>query len=390
VPSPRSAGLIVAVMAMSSVAGVSSGVAMTSVAGAPSGTSRFVTVASETAITREAASASETGSQGKSAETAKEPSLTALRRQAQEAYKAISDASKQLDARKKQFDSSQKKLASKLRQLEKANQELAAMRKPLSGLVESVYQNPSASGLGPIFAQGDGTSMLRAMSDVDHMAVGRNKVLDDAARLLKDKEKLAAEAQDLRSANLLEEAQLDHQVDSLRTKSSDLVKSLTETLTKMGVKVNQGNRGASACDPTRISTAAQYPNGLLPKSSLCPLPQAGKELRADAAIAFADLNLAYQKHFGRQMCVTDSYRSLASQQAVYYRRPGFAAVPGRSNHGLGLAVDLCGGVQNSGSVQFNWLEANSKRYGFIHPPWAYSNPFEPWHWEYDPKLGAGV
>jgi len=379
VPSPRSAGLIAAVMAVASVVGVSSG------------TSRFVPVASETAIS-EATSTSETGSQtaGESVEAAKEPSLTALRKQAQEAYKAIGDASKQLDARKKQFDSSQKKLASKLRQLGKANQELASMRKPLSDLVESVYQNPSATGIGPLFAQGDGTATLRAMSDVDHLAVGRNKILDDAARLLKDKEKLAAEAQDLRSANLLEEAQLDHQVDSLRAKSSDLVKSLTQTLTKMGVKVNQGHRGAGACDPTRISTAAQYPNGLLPKSSLCPLPQAGRELRADAAIAFADLNLSYQKQFGRQMCVTDSYRSLASQQAVYYSRPGFAAVPGRSNHGLGLAVDLCGGVQNSGSAQFNWLEANSKRFGFIHPSWAYSNPFEPWHWEYDPKLGARV
>ncbi|WP_204072796.1 D-alanyl-D-alanine carboxypeptidase family protein [Planotetraspora phitsanulokensis] len=374
-------------MAMTSVAAVSSG---RSPAGVSPGASHFVTVASETAITR--ATSPQTAASLTKAETeaAGGPSLTTLRRQAQEAYKAIGDASKQLDARKKQFDSSQKKLASKLRQLAKANQELSAMRKPLSDLVESVYQNPSATGLGPLLAQGDGTSMLRAMSDVDHLAVGRNKILDDAVRLLKDKEKLANEAQDLRSANLLEEAQLDHQVDTLRTKSADLVKSLTQTLSKMGVKVNQGHRGAGACDPTRISTAAQYPNGLLPKSSLCPLPQAGRELRADAAIAFADLNLAYQKNFGKQMCVTDSYRSLASQQAVYYSRPGFAAVPGRSNHGLGLAVDLCGGVQNSGSAQFNWLEANSKRYGFIHPPWAYSNPFEPWHWEYDPKLGAGV
>lgn len=88
------------------------------------------------------------------------------------------------------------------------------------------------------------------------------------------------------------------------------------------------------------------------------------------------------------MCVTDSYRSLGEQQAVFYRRPGFAAVPGRSNHGLGLAVDLCGGVDRFRSPQFNWLEANGKRFGWIHPEWAYSSPFEPWHWEYDPKLGS--
>jgi LAS superfamily LD-carboxypeptidase LdcB len=59
-----------------------------------------------------------------------------------------------------------------------------------------------------------------------------------------------------------------------------------------------------------------------------------------------------------------------------------AAVPGHSNHGYGTAVDLCGGVQNQGSAQFNWLRANSRKYEWFHPSWAYSSPFEPWHWEY--------
>jgi zinc D-Ala-D-Ala carboxypeptidase len=359
VPSPRSAGLIAAVMAMTSIGGVQAS------------TPHMIPMASVT-----------------TAEARKPGDLTALRKQAQEAYKAIADATKTLGARQKQFDQTNRQLAAKLKELDKANQELEQIRQPLSGLIESVYQDPSASGMGPLFAQGDGTTTLRAMSDVDHVAVGRNTILDNAARLLKDKERLAAEAQDLRAANLLEEAQLSHQVDSLRAQSSDLVKTLTQSLTKLGVDVNQGNRGAQACDPTRVSIVAQFPNGLLPKSTLCPLPQKGKELRADAAIAFTDMNLAYSKHFGKQMCVTDSYRNLAAQQAVYYQRPAFAATPGTSNHGLGLAVDLCGGVQNSGSAQFNWMEANSKRYGFFHPAFAYVNPFEPWHWEYDPKLVA--
>ena len=67
---------------------------------------------------------------------------------------------------------------------------------------------------------------------------------------------------------------------------------------------------------------------------------------------------------------------------------GLAAVPGRSNHGLGLAVDLCGGVERFRSPEFNWMEQNGKKYGWIHPDWAYSSPFEPWHWEYDPKVDA--
>ncbi|GAA0400049.1 hypothetical protein GCM10009530_59830 [Microbispora corallina] len=315
-------------------------------------------------------------------------SLTQLRRQAQQAYKGIEDATKALQARQKQFDASQRELATKLTQLQTATLQLNKMRKPLSDLVSSLYQDPSMSGLSPFLTGGDGATTLRAMSDMDYLVAGRNIVLSDALKLLQQQQQLAGEAQELRAANLLEEAQLDAQIDLLRAKSSKLVKSLTRTLTKLGVNVNQGNRGPGACDPTRVTEADQYPNGLLPKSFLCPLPQKGAELRADAAIAFADLNLAYKSHFGQPMCISSSYRSLSAQQAVYYQRPGFAAVPGKSNHGLGLAVDLCGGVQAFRSVQFNWLEANSKRFGFIHPDWSYHSPFEPWHWEYDPKLGA--
>jgi LAS superfamily LD-carboxypeptidase LdcB len=105
-------------------------------------------------------------------------------------------------------------------------------------------------------------------------------------------------------------------------------------------------------------------------------------LRADAALAFYKLNAAYKKRFKQNMCLTDSYRSLADQQRIYSQRPGMAAVPGRSNHGLGTAIDICGGVQNQGSTPFNWLLANSLKYGWFHPQWAYSSPFEPWHWEF--------
>ncbi|MBP2705425.1 D-alanyl-D-alanine carboxypeptidase family protein [Microbispora sp. RL4-1S] len=314
--------------------------------------------------------------------------LTQLRRQAQQAYKSIEDATKVLQARQKQFDASQRELAGKLTQLESATRQLNRIRKPLSDLVSSVYQDPSLAGVSPFLAGGDGTTALRAMSDMDYLVDGRNSVLEDATKALRQQQQLANQAQELRAANLLQEAQLDAQITELRQRSSTLVKSLTRALTKLGVKVNQGNRGAGACDPTRVNVAGEYPNGLLPKSILCPLPQSGEELRADAAIAFADLNIAYQKRFGKPICVSDSYRSLADQQAVYYQRPGFAATPGKSNHGLGLAADLCGGVQAFRSIQFNWLEANGKRFGWMHPDWAYHSPFEPWHWEYDPKLGS--
>ncbi|MEV0974832.1 D-alanyl-D-alanine carboxypeptidase family protein [Microtetraspora glauca] len=314
--------------------------------------------------------------------------LTELRREAQKAFKGIEDANRTLKARQKQFDALQKQVTTKLTQLQAANQQLAKVRRPLSEIVEYVYQDPTANGMGAFFPTGDGTHPLRALSDVNHMVAGQNNVVSDAGKLLQERERLATEAQELRAENLLQEAQLDAEIDTLRTRSAALVKSLTRALVKLGVKVNANNRGTGACDPTRVDLAAQFPNGLLPRGYLCPLPQKGEELRADAAIAFADLNVAYKQRFGTPICISDSYRSLSEQQAVYYQRPGLAATPGKSNHGLGMAVDLCGGVQIFRSAQFNWLEANSKRYGFIHPDWAYSSPFEPWHWEYDPKVGS--
>ena len=145
---------------------------------------------------------------------------------------------------------------------------------------------------------------------------------------------------------------------------------------------------AAAADATGTctgSSTAGYPNGLIPRSALCPLWGApGHVLRADAANAFNRLSQAYAQEFSRPMCVTDSYRTLAQQVDVKQRKPTLAATPGTSRHGLGIAVDLGCGVQNFGSPQFTWLKRNAALFGWLHPAWAerVNGPFEPWHWEY--------
>ncbi|MFG2088559.1 MULTISPECIES: D-alanyl-D-alanine carboxypeptidase family protein [unclassified Spirillospora] len=137
------------------------------------------------------------------------------------------------------------------------------------------------------------------------------------------------------------------------------------------------------CKPSE-ATEHGYPNGRIPVGELCPLPQRDEHLRADAAVAFYKLNAAYQEHFGDEMCVRSSYRGYEKQEELYRTMPaGYAARPGNSKHGIGISVDLCDGVQDGGSPQFKWLEDNSEKYGWIHPAWAYSNPYEPWHWEFD-------
>ncbi|WP_432542100.1 M15 family metallopeptidase [Kineococcus sp. SYSU DK002] len=128
-----------------------------------------------------------------------------------------------------------------------------------------------------------------------------------------------------------------------------------------------------------------FANGELPVDALCPLYGApGMVLRGDAAHAFEALSQAFQAEFGTPLAVTDAYRSLAEQVDVKARKPGLAAVPGTSRHGLGLAVDLGGGVQDAGSVQHQWMDRNAALFGFINPAWAQGNPgpFEPWHWEF--------
>jgi hypothetical protein len=126
-------------------------------------------------------------------------------------------------------------------------------------------------------------------------------------------------------------------------------------------------------------------NGFLSEEGLCPLAvDRSHRLRTDAARAFDRLNAAHVADFGRPICITDSYRSYAAQVDLFKRKPSLAAVPGRSQHGWGLAVDLCGGMQIFGSPAHEWLRANAGRFGWEHPRWARPGGSKPeaWHWEY--------
>jgi LAS superfamily LD-carboxypeptidase LdcB len=117
---------------------------------------------------------------------------------------------------------------------------------------------------------------------------------------------------------------------------------------------------------------------------MCPLGVAGHQLRCDAAAAYRAMSQAFAAQFGGPICITDSYRTYASQVRLYGEKPALAAVPGTSNHGWGLAVDLCGGIQTYNTPQYAWMVANAGRFGYLHPTWADpgNGREEPWHWEY--------
>ncbi|TDD61854.1 peptidase M23, partial [Kribbella antibiotica] len=126
-----------------------------------------------------------------------------------------------------------------------------------------------------------------------------------------------------------------------------------------------------------------YSNGQIPSSKLCAIGN-GHMLRCDAAAAYLQLAGSYQKAFGKKLCITDSYRSYSAQVSLYSRKPSLAALPGTSNHGWGVAVDLCGGIDKFSTSQYRWMKANAPAFGWVHPDWAEQGGSreEPWHWEF--------
>lgn len=113
------------------------------------------------------------------------------------------------------------------------------------------------------------------------------------------------------------------------------------------------------------------------------------KLNPAAADQFRKLDAAFYTQFGRHLGFTSdisAYRSFAAQvnekeDAVAKGRSQYAATPGYSNHGWGLAADL---NIAPGTAEYNWMLANAINYGWVHPDFAdNANSFEPWHWEYN-------
>src|SRR5690606_9944637 len=103
-------------------------------------------------------------------------------------------------------------------------------------------------------------------------------------------------------------------------------------------------------------------NGQLATSDLCRVMN-NQYLRADAAIALAALNEQYQARFGHAMCVTDGYRTLSTQYTLKATKGSLAATPGTSNHGWGLAIDMCPDTYQAWD-KWNWLKENAPTYGW--------------------------
>lgn len=131
-------------------------------------------------------------------------------------------------------------------------------------------------------------------------------------------------------------------------------------------------------------------------------------LRKEASDALAELFAAAAKK-GVELCAVSGFRSYELQQTVFNKhvnQMGFnaalrvSAMPGRSEHQTGLAIDISSKSMNyslsksfANTREGKWLAENAAKYGFIlrYPEGKESitgYDYEPWHFRYVGKDAA--
>jgi hypothetical protein len=288
----------------------------------------------------------------------------------------------------------------------------AESRTALQGLARAAYKGGVPPMVTALLSGDPGAlgSLAYVQRSVNRVGVDRRDVTRDLAAQQAGAGQALVRSDELRRAALAKRQALEEQ----RRELADETTRLTAALQQAGAELirvrnaeasaEQARQQKLAAERAAAAAAAagvaytggggglcQAPsgigevNGFLSAASLCPLQTApGHRLRTDAAAAFDALSRARQASAGAPLCVTDSYRSYPAQVDVFRRKPELAATPGRSQHGWGLAVDLCGGVQGFGTEAHRWMQANAPQFGWIHPAWAQQGGSRPeaWHWEY--------
>jgi hypothetical protein len=105
----------------------------------------------------------------------------------------------------------------------------------------------------------------------------------------------------------------------------------------------------------------------------------GKPMRLDVAAAFDRMAAAARSEAGLTLLVTSGYRSDAEQARLFAAHPDpkWVAPPGTSLHRYGTELDL------GPPAAYAWLEANSRRFGFIK-----RYEWEDWHFGYTLNPGS--
>ena len=305
--------------------------------------------------------------------------------------------------------------------LDAATAETDHARQVLNDLAANAYRSEAAGGTFAatlsLVRSGDPSVLMEGMNLLDQVGKGQSEALDELS--LAEAQQKRAEAGAAQAAQFAQQAEAGaraakQRADAMVTQQQTAITALDHLLAATRQAARDAHHRATAlehaiavararaaairraqliasrsgpvagCDGTSV---AGFPNGQLPTGALCPLWGApGEMLRADAAAAFNRMSQAFSAVFGEPLCVEASYRTYQRQVELYASMPaGYAAVPGTSNHGWGLATDLCGGIQVDNSPEHLWLLDHAAAFDWFHPAWAMPGgpgPHEPWHWEY--------
>ena len=268
-------------------------------------------------------------------------------------------------------------------------QDAADARQRISQFASSLYRNPFGPGVNSLLTAdlSSYAQMFHTRSTLGYDLSARQADLSLLQSAAAVQARLHQQRDDAVVAVAKLQKQLDEQLAGIQSQLADQQRLLDQALAEL-----QRQREAALRVGTGDGALCQGPvpddaiNGFLPISALCALPgYPGHRLAYGPAQAFALLAAAFEAGTGQRLCLTDSYRDYAGQVSVFARKPTLAATPGRSNHGLGKAVDLCGGIQAFSTPQHAWMDAHAGEYGWVHPSWAEPGGSKPeaWHWEWN-------
>lgn len=317
--------------------------------------------------------------------------LAKLKKQADKSSAELSAATKRYEKNKSSVKLAKARLQRTQVASARADQVYEKYRSRVGSFAGSAYQAPLPDQNSVLLTSKDGKEAIDKATSLNIMSKGEQAAVELASTEKRRADVLAEQAEKLAAKTTAMQKKLAAEVKTLRKRSAESTRKLTKLLNRLagGAASRYASRAVldARCKNADYDSGS-FSNGLVPEWALCSLPgYSGEQLRGDAARGFVDANAAFHDQFGKKMCITDSYRSLSEQQAVYAQKPGLAAVPGTSNHGEGLALDLCGGINRFGTAEHNWLAANGPKYGWVHPDWAKCCPAEAWHFEYKPGTG---
>lgn len=304
-------------------------------------------------------------------------------RQAAELSAQATQLTKEYGAAREQLDARRAEVGAAMAQFEAAKAQADAARGrqgeyygQVDKLIAASFRGARFNQLSALLVSESPQDFLDQMSALDLLAADNQRALDALGAVVDETETAqraaddaAARAADAERQAAQLEADLKNRLAELKNRQAELTRQLDQL---------------SAADRDSL---AGYQNGRIPADALCKIASGTALLRCDAARAYDTMNAAFAAANGRSLCPGGGYRSYDEQARLYAAKPGLAARPGTSNHGWGLAIDLCapgGGNLSFGAADYAWLSANASAYGWVNPPWARpgGGREEPWHWEF--------